>query len=486
MFKRAQPARLLAVNQPSRGPRVMILGREDLVIGSGSACALQIADGSVARSHAVISRRRGRWLVADAKSASGTFVNDKRVRRRRRLKHRDGIRFGTGNVYRFIDPDAALRRHHRRLLGAGLLMLTIGAAGWLAHFMKWDSGLPSSAELADIVAGEQSHPTAREMAEVSDADSTVAPKHVAGAATKFGAIEKTAAAATNRAVVRTITDPPASPTPSPSGSAASSWLDRTNYYRSMAGLATLRDDRQLSANLIAHAHYVLDNYTAAIRAGNSLGAATHGEEPGKPGYSNSGSSAAENSQYAWGCGALDMVTQIDHWIAGPFHRLEMLDPFIAEAGFGEASANGCWVAALRLPPAPEEVKPYPHAIEFPPDGATVALDWKGIETPDPLTSCSDYQYPAGLPITLQLGRLQSTELSASSVTQNGKAIEHCAFDSHSYRNPNGEAQEYGRWELRSSGAVVLIPREPLIRGAQYSVSVTAHGRTYAWTFRIAG
>src|ERR1700688_203453 len=126
MFKRAQPARLLAVNQPSRGPRLMI----------------------VARSHAVISRRRGRWLVADAKSAGGTFVNDKRVRRRRRLKHRDAIRFGPGNVYRFIDPDAALRRHHRRLIGGGLLMLTIGAAGWLAHLMKWDSGLPSSAELA--------------------------------------------------------------------------------------------------------------------------------------------------------------------------------------------------------------------------------------------------------------------------------------------------------------------------------------------------
>ena len=101
-------------------------------------------------------------------------------------------------------------------------------------------------------------------------------------------------------------------------------------------------------------------------------------------------------------------------------------------------------------------------------------------------TCSEYQYPAGLPITLQLGRLQSTELSASSVTESGKAIEHCAFDSHSYRNPNGEAQEYGRWALRSAGAVVLIPREPLIRGAQYSVSVTAHGRIYAWTFRIAG
>jgi len=73
MLKRAQPARLLAVNQPPTGPRLMILGRSDVVIGSGSACALQIADASVTQSHAVISRRRGRYIVSKIKSAGGTF-----------------------------------------------------------------------------------------------------------------------------------------------------------------------------------------------------------------------------------------------------------------------------------------------------------------------------------------------------------------------------------------------------------------------------
>ncbi|MEA2680032.1 MAG: hypothetical protein QOK03_1754 [Candidatus Binataceae bacterium] len=443
---------------------------------------MRIADGSVAPRHAVISRRRGRWLVSDAKSATGTFVNEKQVRRRRRLKHRDAIRFGTGNVYRFIDPDASLRRHHRRIT-LGLLWLAIGVGGWLGHFKKWDNGLPSAAELADFVAVEQAGFTSRDIAEARRVGSAVAPKRIAAAAPIT--TKPTAAAGTASAVVSTVTHPAASRTSSTSASAASSWLDRLNYYRAMAGLGTLRDDRQLSANLIAHAHYVLDNYTAAIRSGDSLGAATHGEDPGKAGYTSTGSSAAENSQFAWGYGSLDRQAQIDQWIAGPFHRFEMLDPFITQAGFGEASANGCWVAALRLPPPPEEVKAYPHAIEFPPDGAAVSLEWNGIETPDPLTSCSGYKFPAGLPITLQLGRLQRTELWASRLTENGKPIEHCAFDSHSYRNPNGDAQEYGRWALRSAGAVVLIPREPLTRGAEYSVSVTAHGRTYAWTFKIA-
>jgi hypothetical protein len=44
---------------------------------------------------------------------------------------------------------------------------------------------------------------------------------------------------------------------------------------------------------------------------------------------------------------------------------------------------------------PELVKPYAHAVEFPPDGATVALDWIGIETPDPLTACAGYERPSG-------------------------------------------------------------------------------------------
>jgi hypothetical protein len=64
------------------------------------------------------------------------------------------------------------------------------------------------------------------------------------------------------------------------------------------------------------------------------------------------------------------------------------------------------------------------------------------------------------------------------------AIEHCAFDARSYPNPDPVAQEYGRWMLRRSGAVVLIPRSPLRMGAQYLVSITAHGRTYAWKFRL--
>ena len=252
----------------------------------------------------------------------------------------------------------------------------------------------------------------------------------------------------------------------------------------MAQLSALKEDRELSASITAHAHYLMTNYAGKIRDGGLMGNAGHEEDPSKPGFSAAGRAASHNSQLAWGCGPCDFEPQITQWIAGPFNRFAMLNPAITEAGFGEVCDNGCWVGGLRLPPAPEAVKPYAQPVEFPPDGATVSLGWTGMEWPDPLAACPGYTAPVGLPITLQLGRLVNPALSAYSLTRNGQAIESCAFDAYSYSNSDPNAQEYGRWALRSSGAVVLIPRAPLEPGGQYSVSIAALGHPYAWSFRV--
>src|SRR5208337_1650390 len=108
-----------------------------------------------------------------------------------------------------------------------------------------------------------------------------------------------------------------------------------------------------------------------------------------------------------------------------------------------------------------------RAIEFPPVGAAVSLDWIGLEAPDPLASCPGYERPVGLPITLKIGRLVDTKLSVHSLMEDGKPIEHCAFDAPSYRNQNPNGQEFGRWNLRASGAVMIIPRSPLRPGSRY-------------------
>ena len=262
------------------------------------------------------------------------------------------------------------------------------------------------------------------------------------------------------------------------------WAERINYYRTMAGLNPIRVAADVSAAAEAHVRYLLTNFTAQMRTPAGIGDAAFGEDPSRPGYSREGAGVAANSQVAWGCGDSDVDRQIDRWLAGPFQRVEMLNPGLRGAGFAEVSANGCWAAALRLLSARQAVGPYAAAVEFPPDGSAVALAVNPGETPDPLTACPGFPDTAGLPITLQLGRLIPVVLESGTMTMNGRPIEHCTFDARTYRNPSAAGQEYGRWALRSNSAIVMVPAAPLHPGALYKVSLSVSGQKYSWSFQV--
>jgi len=484
---RAQPARLLAVDREAAGTRLLLLKRDEASVGSAEGSGLHVADASVADRHAVIRYARGRYYVVDLKSAEGTFLNGRRIRRTQALKHGDTVRFGGATPYRFIDPDALKRRRWRRILRASPVVAVLVAVGLADHFEQW--GL-LSATLTEIAA--LAHPqAASKPVEPPTIVAASAPTRLAAPSAQTTSMPGPAAYVANVAptahplAASTPKTPVSAPASNPSASSSMTWLERINFYRAGLGLDAIRDDPTLSAGAAAHAHYLMLNFADDIRNSRPMSGDAYEEKSGKSGYSADGAKAAPNLQLAWGCSSYDPAQQIDYWIEGPFHRLAMLDPFMADAGFGEASSDGCWVAALRLPQPAEEVKPYARAMEFPPDGSAIALDWIGVESPDPLASCSGYERPVGLPITLQIGRLVNTKLSAHSLTQDGKPIEYCAFDAPSYRNPNATGQEYGRWNLRASGAVVIVPRAPLQAGSHYAVSITANDTTYAWNFTAA-
>jgi uncharacterized protein YkwD len=489
VLKRPQAARLLAVDREAQGTRLLLLKRDEAAIGNAEGAALRLSDPNVADRHALVRYARGRYYLVDLKSEPGTFINGKRIRRTQRLKHGDVLRFGNATPYRFIDPDAQKRRRWRRNLRASAVVALLLAVGLVDHFERW--GL-LRATLTEIAALAHSRVAAKPVeAPVAVAASPpvrpAAPSAAAALRSIPGPAEYAAAAATTAHPMAASTPkPPASP-PASSMYASSpmTWLERINFFRSGAGLDPIRDNSQLSAAAAAHANYLLLNFAEDIRSAKPMSGSAYEESAGKPGYTQSGSREAPNLQLEWGCSTYDAAQQIDHWIAGPFHRIAMLDPYLAEAGYGEASGDGCWVAALRLPPPTEAVKRYPRAIEFPPDGAASALDWAGLEAPDPLTSCPGYERPSGLPLTLQLGRLVSTNPSAHLLTEDGKPIEHCIFDAPSYLNPDPKAQEYGRWNLRNGSAVVMVPRAPLRPGSRYEASITANGVPYTWSFTAA-
>lgn len=494
---RAQPARLLSTDKRAPGVRLVLLERKEATVGSAKGSTLRLSASRAADNHALIRRTRGRYYLINLKAGNGTRINGRAVRRRYRLKHGDQISFGRAAPYRFIDPDGAKRLRNRRIISVAAVA-AVTACAIAAHLSGLDGGALSPGPVEQFVRSnlptrEHSAPHAV-VAKSAEPELRAAPRPAAikRAAAKPQAEPASFRKASVKLAATTNASPPNAPSnssaaPSPSVSVAAShggpWLERLNYYRAMAGLPALKKDPKLSAGVAAHAHYLMVNFGDKIRDGEPLGASDHEENPSKAGYSAAGSKVAANAQIAWGCGPHQLNGQISQWLAGPLARLAMLSPLITEAGFGEAYSGGCWVAGLRLPPGPEEVKPYAHAVEFPPGGATISLRWRGLESPNPLTACPGYTAPVGLPITLQLGYLINPKLGAYSLSQNGHVVKSCAYDAHGYINSIPIAQEYGRGVLRRAGAVVLIPRAPLKSGARYSVSITARGHVYAWSFR---
>ena len=88
MLRRAQAARLLAVDRETPGTLLLLLGRDEAAIGSAEGSGLRVADASVADRHAIIRYARGRYYVVDSKSAGGTFVNGRRIRRKQESEAR--------------------------------------------------------------------------------------------------------------------------------------------------------------------------------------------------------------------------------------------------------------------------------------------------------------------------------------------------------------------------------------------------------------
>ena len=291
-----------------------------------------------------------------------------------------------------------------------------------------------------------------------------------------------------------------------------SWLARINYYRAMAGLERVSQDSKMSDGDVKHARYMVKNYVGRT----DLGLDMHQEDKHNQWYTADGSIAGLTSDVI-PPGGIELTDKqaIDLWVAGPFHRLPILNPALKEAGFGTYSEDGESAMALQLrePSALEHstaFKPAPRsyimpanrgdedqssevtqrAVEFPPANATFPLAaFDSGEWPNPLASCPGYRAPTGIPITLQLGGPKhggsaSPKLQSAKLTTNQQPLESCAFDASTYRGDDETQTQTGRAVLESYGAIVLVPRVRLHSGASYEVSIVADGKSYQWTFHV--
>src|SRR5262245_53949361 len=262
-------------------------------------------------------------------------------------------------------------------------------------------------------------------------------------------------------------------------STAGGWLATVNLYRGLAGLAAVTESPDWSAGDLQHAHYMV--------ATDTIG---HSEDPGSPFYTADGDAAARNSNVA---GTSDLSATegwaVDSWMSGPFHAIGILDPALAVSGFGIFHGAGTSIqtaAALDVIRGRSVNPAAVFPVVFPSDGRTLPIGtFKGHEVPDPLSACPGYAAPTGVPLILQFdpGAPPPT-VTASTLTRDGVVVEHCRFDGTTYVNPDPDVQSIGRNVLGTRGAVVLMPRDPLMKGVSYGVSLTADGTTLTWSFTV--
>ena len=251
--------------------------------------------------------------------------------------------------------------------------------------------------------------------------------------------------------------------------ASAGWLDRLNTWRASTGVPPVTENATWSAGDYDHALYMVKNDLV-----------THYETLGTPYYTTDGDTAARNSNIyvSSSTGTTDQQA-IDWWMQAPFHAMGLMDPRLAQSGFGsyrEAKAGWDMGAAVDvLRGNPFSGGNYP--VFFPGNGTSEPLTtYGGNEFPDPLQACPGYSVPTGLPVFIQVGGNVSTTVGpVHSLTGNGVALNHCVIDSS-----NSALGSY----LYTRGGVILIPQQPLQNGVKYTVALTVNGVPYTWSFTV--
>jgi signal transduction histidine kinase len=81
------------------------LAKAETTVGRAPSNDVHLSHGGVSRTHAVIARKNGRFILSDLKSRNGTFVNNERIEQAV-LQHSDKILFGKRGFMFSIESDS--------------------------------------------------------------------------------------------------------------------------------------------------------------------------------------------------------------------------------------------------------------------------------------------------------------------------------------------------------------------------------------------
>jgi hypothetical protein len=103
------PAPTLLALLPNVRPEEFVLQGQACTIGRDRGCQIMVPDPTISRLHARITPQGPRYLLTDAQSVNGTYVNGRRLTEAYLLADDDVI--GLGNqvsALRYLDPDPTL------------------------------------------------------------------------------------------------------------------------------------------------------------------------------------------------------------------------------------------------------------------------------------------------------------------------------------------------------------------------------------------
>lgn len=89
---------------------IIDISQAETSIGRAKACDFVIADVSVSRFHAVLSKRKNGWIIFDTNSTSGVLVNGQKIEKKALLNDGDVLRFGN-KKYTFYSTAVTTRQH---------------------------------------------------------------------------------------------------------------------------------------------------------------------------------------------------------------------------------------------------------------------------------------------------------------------------------------------------------------------------------------
>lgn len=249
-----------------------------------------------------------------------------------------------------------------------------------------------------------------------------------------------------------------------------------NYHRQAAGLFPIKRLGELDVPCYKHAYYMKTNQLLE-----------HYEDPELPGYTEEGDIAGGSSNIARDMNN-SMVSAIERWLNGTYHRFYMIESYLTATGFGidGPSSDGFYYTCLDISTqldgievvGDETDKTYfdasnVRAIHSPGvNQINVPTTFTAGEWPDPLYKFNG-TYPAGYPITVTPGmRDYIDDLYLQLYGPTGEKI-------FAYWQPPGDSEDPNG--LYQGSSYSLIPASPLAAQTKYKVKMTGTVNDQAYT-----